>query len=142
MNSTAKTLVFWLVIAVSAFLLWQTVKGGQNKQPETPEISYSEFLSQVEAGNVAKVSISKTQVNGSYRDGRSFRLTGPTSQEGMLQTLHQKSVEIRFTDAAEGNWSGAWLSNIAPLILLAVLWLFMIRQMKQRQAQPPANRPT
>ena len=141
MNRTAKTLLFWLVIVVSASLLWQTVKSAQNKPPETPEISYSEFLSRVEAGNVAKVSISKTQVNGNYRDGRSFRLTGPTNQEGMLQTLHQKSVEIRFTDAAEENWSTR-LSNIAPIILLAVLWFFMIRQMKPRQAQPPADRPT
>jgi len=44
MNQTIKTVVFWCVIMLSAFLLWQVVKSGQNQQ-RTPEISYSEFLS-------------------------------------------------------------------------------------------------
>jgi cell division protease FtsH len=133
-NATIKTVVFWLVIVLSAFLLWQVVKSDHNAQ-RTPEISYSEFLSQVDGGNVAKVTISKTQVYGKYRDGSSFRVTAPTSQEGMLQALHQKNVEIWFRDdAMSGGWP-AWLLNLAPLILLAALWFFMIRQLNARQAR-------
>ena len=93
MNSTVKTTVFWLVIVISAYLLWHVVKSGQNEQT-VPEISYSEFLSQVESGNVSRVTISKSQVTGKYRDNRFFRVTAPTGQEGMFQTLHQKNVEI------------------------------------------------
>lgn len=131
MNSTIKTRVFWLVVAGSAFLLWQVVRGGQNGQ-KIPEISYSEFLSQVESGNVSKVTISKSQITGRYRnDSGLFRLTAPTSQEGMLQILRQKNVEIWFTDAAAGDWP-TWLMNFAPLVLLAALWFFMIRQLRLR----------
>jgi cell division protease FtsH len=132
-GANIKNVVFWLVIVVAAFLLWQAVKSGQNA-PAAPEISYSEFLKQVEAGNVQKVIISKTQINGQYRDGRSFRLTAPASQDGMLTTLHDKNVEIWFKDVPESG-STAWLLNLAPLILLAALWFFMIRQMKQRQSR-------
>ncbi len=39
MNSTLKTMIFWAVIVVSAFLLWQTVKSGVPAQSVT-EISY------------------------------------------------------------------------------------------------------
>jgi len=113
---------------MAAFLLWQGVKSKQSA-PAATEISYSEFLTQTEAGNVQKVTISGTQVNGQYRDGRSFRLTGPASQEGMLRSLRDKNVEIWFRDTPESTW----LLNLAPLILLAALWLFMIRRMKQRQ---------
>jgi len=130
LNSTVKTVVFWLVIVISGFVLWQVVKsGGEQRAPET---SYSEFLSQVEGGNVRKVTISKSRIVGTYRDGRSFQVVAPMSQEGMLETLHHNNVEIWFTDTAEPT-SPTWLLNIAPLILLAALWFFMIRQMKRGQ---------
>jgi len=137
LNSTVKNALFWLVIVMACFLLLQVVKSGKG-EPQGTEISYSEFLSQVEAGSVGKVVITKTQVNGQYRDGRSFRVTAPSSQEGMLRTLHEKNVEIWFREAAEGGWP-AWLLNIAPLLLLAALWVFMIRRMKQRQDQSQAE---
>ena len=137
MNSTVKTLVFWLVIMVSVFLLWQSV-GVKPDAPKIPEISYSEFLSQVEGGNVSRLTISQNQVRGQYRDNSSFRVTVPMSQEGMLQTLRQKNVEVWVTDAANQDWPTR-LMNFAPLLLLGALWLFMIRQMKSKQLQAQAN---
>jgi cell division protease FtsH len=132
-NSGVKATVFWLVIMLSAFLLWQVVKKSPNQQT-IPEISYSEFLSQVEAGNVPKVTISNSQVNGIYRDNSSFRVTAPTHQEAMLQALRQRNVEIWFRDTASSDRT-SWLLNIAPLLLLAALWFFMMRQMKSRQVR-------
>jgi len=134
MHSTGKTVVFWGVIVFSAFLLGQVMAAKPNAR-RVPQISYSEFLTQVESGNIIRVMISQNQVNGRYRDNGEFRVIAPTSQEGMLQTLHQKNVEIWFTDTASGGWP-ATLANFGPLILLAALWFFMIRQMKSRQVQP------
>src|ERR1700733_6823159 len=94
-DQTIKTIVFWCVIMISAFLLWQLVKGGQNQQ-KTPEISYSQFLTQVESGSVAKVTIYGSVVKGTYRDGSSFQVTAPASQDAMVQTLRQKNVEVWF----------------------------------------------
>ena len=125
---------------VSAFLLWQVVRSGANQQT-IPEISYSEFLSQVEAGNVTKVTISRNQVYGRSRDNSSFRVIAPTNQEGMPLTLHQKSVEVWFRDTTSGDWP-TWLMNLAPLVLLAALWFLMIRQMRSRQVQAQIDRTT
>ena len=133
MNSTIKTTVFWLVIVIAAFLLWQSVKSSPNG-PKIPEISYSEFLSDVEAGNVSKVIVFRNRIDGSYRDDRSFRLTAPTSQEGMLQILHQKGVEIWIRDSPSGDWSTS-VTNLLPLVLLGALWFFMIRQINLKKAQ-------
>jgi ATP-dependent Zn protease len=126
MHSTIKTVVFWGVIVFSAFLLWQVMAAKPNAR-SVPEISYSEFL--------AKVTISQNKVNGPYRDNGEFRVIASTSQEGMLQTLHQKNVEIWFTDTPSGGWP-ATLANFAPFVLLGALWLFMIRQMKSKQVRP------
>ena len=133
MIPTVKRAVFWVVIVITALLLWQVVKSSPNRQ-HMPEISYSEFLSKVESGSVSKVVISKNQIDGRYRDDQSFRVTAPTSQEGMLQILHQKGVEIWFRDAPVGDPS-TWLVNFLPLILLGALWFFMIRQMNLRKVQ-------
>ena len=136
-----KAVVFWLVILVSAFLLWQVVKSGPNRQA-TPEISYSEFLSQVEAGNVTRVTISGFEVTGAYRDGSSFHVNGPSSQEQMLTVLRQKNVEIRFTPTGSNSSATQLLGTWAPLILLAALWFFMIRQMKSKRPSTPTSQNT
>jgi len=128
-----KRAVFWLVIVISASLLWQVVNSSPHRQ-QVPEISYSEFLSKVETGSVSKVTISKNQIDERYRDDQTFRVTAPTSQEGMLQILHQKGVEIWFREATSGD-SSTWVMNFAPIILLGVLWFFMIRQMNSRKVQ-------
>jgi len=127
MNPTVKTVLFWLVILVAAFLLWKVVQI-QSHEPTSPEISYSEFLSQVEAGNVVRVTISKNQINGRYKNDEAFHVTGPASQDGMLETLHQKDVEIWIRDTDSS--SSTLLMNLLPFLLLAGLWFFMIRKMK------------
>jgi cell division protease FtsH len=133
-DQSVKTIAFWLVLILSAFLLWQVVKSG-NAPAQTPEISYSEFLSQVDSGNVSTVAITKNRVTGTYHDNRTFRVVVPSSQEGMLQNLRQKNVEIWFKDSgADAGWP-SWMLNLAPLILLAAVWFFMIRQMQQKKVQ-------
>ena len=135
MGNTIKTLVFWIVIAVSALLLWQVVKNGSQNTQQVPEISYSQFLSQVDSGNVGKVRIAGSSGKGTHSDGSRFRVILPASQEQMLETLRQKNVEIWYSaDTSSANW---WV-NLAPLALLAALWFFMIRQMRSR-ANPRAD---
>jgi cell division protease FtsH len=133
MNSTIKTLIFWAVIVLSAASLWQVVRAGPERK--ISEISYSEFLSRVESGSVAKVTIFKSEIVGESHDGASFRLVPPSSQERMLQLLHDKNVEIWFRETAEGSSPLQLLGSWAPLILLAALWFFMIRKMQRPRSQ-------
>ena len=146
MNPAIKTVVFWLVILISAFFLWKIVQA-PGIQQQTREISYSEFLSQVDAGNVVKVTLSQNKVSGKYHDGSPFRVIVPTSQEGMLQSLRQKNVEILVRDASSDSVSFQLLGTWAPLVALAALWFFMIRQMQTKRSlegtsrtSPPADR--
>jgi cell division protease FtsH len=47
----------------------------------------------------------------------------------MIKILRDKGVNITVKDASGGGWL-TWLLNLAPIILLAALWIFMIRQMQ------------
>ncbi len=129
MNSVLKTVVFWMVVVVSAFLLWQTVKSDRPAQTDH-EISYSRFLSQVADGQVSQVTIAGRLVRGADLKGSKFRVVVPPYQSTMLETLQQHGVEIWFKDTPEQGWP-IWITNFAPLVLLAALWLFMIRQMNR-----------
>ena len=129
MNSTVKTVVFWLVIVLSAFLLWQVVKTGSSGQKEK-EVNFSQFMSDVDQGNVKEVTISGMEVRGKYRnDNSGFHTTAPANYPDMIKTLKDKGVTMTFHDINSGGWP-TWLLNLAPLILLAALWFFMIRQMQ------------
>ena len=128
MNSTVKTVVFWLVILLSAFLLWQVVKGANAGQKEK-EVNFTQFMSDVDQGNVKEVTITGMEVRGKYRnDNSGFHTTAPANYPEMIDRLQQKNVTINFRDINSGSWT--WLINLAPLVLLAALWFFMIRQMQ------------
>jgi len=146
MNSTIKTVVFWVFIAIAALLFFQVVRSPQARQ-QAPEISYSRFMSDVEAGRVARTDISGNRIQGQYRDGKgSFWLVGP-SNPVFLDTLRSKGTEIWFKDPGGDSQPLHLLGTWAPLILLAALWFFMIRQMQRRRApssaggrpEPPGN---
>jgi cell division protease FtsH len=129
-NSTVKTVVFWLVILISAFLLWQVVKGANSGQKDK-ELNYSQFLSDVDQGNVKEVTITGMEVRGKYRnDNSGFHTTAYANDPNLIKTLQDKGVTITIRDVSSGSWPLQLLGTWAPLILLAALWFFMIRQMQ------------
>jgi cell division protease FtsH len=129
-NSTVKTVVFWLVIVLSAVLLWQVVKAS-NGGPKEKQINFSEFMSNVNQGKIADVSITGTDVHGKFKDDpkQTFATTVPPNYPDMYKTLQEKGVNITMHPVESGSWP-TWLLNFAPLILLGALWFFMIRQMQ------------
>jgi cell division protease FtsH len=127
-NSTVKTIVFWLVIVLSAVLLWQVVRASNSGQKDK-EVNFSQFLSDVDQGNVKEVTITGMEVRGKYRNDNSvFHTTAYPNYPDMIKTLRDKGVSITIRDINSGSWT--WLINLAPLALLAALWFFMIRQMQ------------
>ncbi len=129
MNSTVKTVIFWLVIIISALLLWQVVRVGSGGQKEK-EVNFSDFMADVDHGNVREVTVNGQEVRGKYADNSAFHLTAPANYPDMIKVLRDKNVNITIRDVSSGSWPLQLLGTWAPLILLAALWFFMIRQMQ------------
>jgi len=128
-NSTVKTVVFWLVIGLSALLLWQVIQAGRSGQKEK-EVNRTQLLNDVEAGNVKDVTVLGQEVHGKYNDGSSFHTTILTADPNVMKALDEKKVLVTAKDANSGSWGLQLLGTWAPLILLGALWFFMIRQMQ------------
>jgi cell division protease FtsH len=126
-NSTVKTVVFWLVIVLSGVLLWQVVKAGSSGTKES-EINFSQFLADVDQSKVNEVTMIGQEVRGKLNDKSGFHTTVPANYPDMYKILQDKKVNITVKDPASGGYS--WLLNLAPFVLLGALWFIMIRQMQ------------
>jgi cell division protease FtsH len=128
-NSTVKTVLFWLLIVVSAALLWEVVKGARDSQKDK-EINVTQFMSDVDSGNVRELTVNGMEVTGKYRDGSAFHTTAPVNYftPEMLKSLQSKSINTKFRDINGGNW--AWLIQVVPIVLIGAVWIFMLRQMQ------------
>jgi cell division protease FtsH len=128
-NSTVKTVVFWLVIFLAGVLLWQLVKTGATGTKQR-EVNFTEFMSQVDQSNVQSVTMTGEEVTGSFRNEKTtFHTTVPGNYPDMFKILRDKGVNITVKDAQAGSWP-SWLLQIAPLVVLGALWFIMIRQMQ------------
>src|SRR5581483_3568350 len=74
-------------------------------------------------------TITGQQVKGEYKDKTAFHTTVPGNYPDMYKTLYDKGVSVNIGDTSGGGWP-SWLFNLAPVILLAALWFFMIRQVQ------------
>jgi cell division protease FtsH len=128
-NSTVKTVVFWVVIGLSALLLWTVIQQGRGGQKDK-EVNSSQFMSEVAQGNVQEVTVDGQNVRGKYRDGSAFHTTVLVNYPDMFKTLYEKGVSVNVKDVNGGSWPLQLLGTWAPLILLGALWFFMIRQMQ------------
>jgi len=128
-NSTVKTVLFWLLIVVSAALLWEVVKGARDSQKDK-EVNVTQFMSDIDSGNVRELTVNGMEVTGKYRDGSAFHTTAPLNYftPEMLKTLQAKGINIKFRDINGGNW--AWLIQVVPIVLIGAVWIFMLRQMQ------------
>jgi cell division protease FtsH len=128
-NSTVKTVLFWVGIGVSALVLWTVIQQGRNGQKDA-EINFSQFMTDVDQGKVHEVTVDGMQLRGKFSDNSAFHTTVPANYPDMIKALQSKGVLMTFRDANSGSWPLQLLGTWAPLILLGALWFFMIRQMQ------------
>ncbi len=129
MNSTVKTVLFWVLIVVSGLLLYQLLKSARDGQKDV-ELNVTQFMSDIDQGKVHELTVNGMEVRGKHIDGSAFHTTAPANYftPEMLKALQSKGVNITFRDINGGNW--AWLIQVVPFVLIGAVWLFMLRQMQ------------
>jgi len=93
------------------------------------ELTYSEFLKEVEINNVSKVTIVDNSITGILMDGTEFSTYSPDDPE-MINTLRSKNIVIEAKPPVKVSWWMQLLSSLLPMLLIIGIWLFMIQQMQ------------
>jgi cell division protease FtsH len=133
MNSTLKSLLFWLGVIVLAALIWNFMSAQNAGQT----ISFTDFLVKVKAGEVHKVTVrGKQQVTGEYTPRSeasketTFYTVLPSELDAELRgLLQQHSVDISAVADSTTPWTNM-LILWAPFVLMIGFWVFMMRQMQ------------
>ena len=69
MNSTVKTIIFWVFILACLVLLWQIVQKSTGMSHDR-EISFSQFMQDGQSGKISDVVITNSEVRGHYANDR------------------------------------------------------------------------
>ncbi len=131
MNSTLKSLLFWMVLVVVGVLIWQFSAG---LRPSPSTITFSQFLQKVDAGDVASVVITGSEITGTYNGNSGngtdkFRTYALPQYDGLGNKLAEKGVAIDAKPESASPWT-ALLYSWAPILLMIGFWIFIMRQMQ------------
>jgi ATP-dependent Zn protease len=133
--NTFLVVLFWMMVVLSALFFWLVTRPNPSGE-RIPEIDYSTFISQAEARQIARVSITETRIDGEYRDGKGkFWLMGPSNSAAFLGILQDEGVQIRFRHAQSQGLPRV----LALLFLLVVLWVFLVIRIIRRKTPPGAS---
>ena len=124
----SRNAVFWLVIVLLLFALFNLFQGSATRGLDDP-LDFSEFLDQVESGLVSEVTISGQDIEGQYRDGRQFKTFAPDDPT-LWQRLRENGVRIEAAPADQGSPLIMILIQWFPMLLLIGVWIFFMRQMQ------------
>ena len=89
MGDLVKNLVIWTVIAVVIMSLFTGV-GGRNTASQ--EFNYTDFMQQVQTGQVEEVTIAGREISGSFKSGETFR--GKVYQQA-INLIKNSDIEIQ-----------------------------------------------
>ena len=134
-----KQLAIWILVFLILLLSFQHYYYGK---PRHEEISYSQFIEEVETGNIRNLTFIDKNVEGelvrekslsqgmSTRTVHHFRATIPFEDTELLKTISERNPNaILDAKSPQTNWLGILASGL-PFLLLIVFWLFLMRQMQ------------
>ena len=129
MNNT-RNLIVWVVVGLLLVSLFNFFQESPTST-DAREINFSQFVAEVESGNVEEVVISGDSITGRLADGRRFSSYAPPNDPTLVNRLTERGVSITAkpdTSNAPTIW-GILLSWF-PMLLLIGVWVFFMRQMQ------------
>ena len=128
MSDLIKNLVIWTVIAV---VLMSLFTGINSRNSASEEYNYSDFMQQVQTGQVSEVTISGREIQGSLKSGQRFMTYSPeTDNSALVGELLNSKVKIASKAPEKQSFLAQIFIHWFPFLLLIGVWIFFMRQMQ------------
>ncbi|WP_158044978.1 ATP-dependent zinc metalloprotease FtsH [Skermanella pratensis] len=129
MNNFGKNLALWIIIGLLLVALFNLFQSSSTRSPQA-SVPFSDFLNEVERGQVADVTIKGNQISGHFSDGRSFSTYSPPDAN-VVDRLADRGVRISaMPDDSNVPSLFSVLLSWFPMLLLIGVWIFFMRQMQ------------
>ena len=136
MSSTARQLIFWVLILAGAVMLYTFVVNKQGK--DAKPLPYGELVEKVRGEQIVDMTIKQSEVVSVDKDKTEFKtpiegdkikgdLVALATERNQASQPHVKKLQI------EPATNGAFWSVLmwwGPVLLLVGFWIFMLRQMQ------------
>ncbi|NNG12333.1 MAG: ATP-dependent zinc metalloprotease FtsH [Halobacteria archaeon] len=127
MNDLAKNLILWVVIAI---VLMSVFNNFGPTTSSTQTITYSDFITEVQQGQVQRVDIEDHTVEGTRADGTRFTVQTPPEDPKMVDDLLNNNVEVNVKTPNQQSLLMQIFISWFPMLLLIGVWIFFMRQMQ------------
>ncbi|MCZ6591703.1 MAG: ATP-dependent zinc metalloprotease FtsH [Alphaproteobacteria bacterium] len=128
MNNFGKNLALWVIIALLVVALFNLFQSSSRNGAEQ-KLAFSDFLDQVNGGQVADVTIEGNDVSGTLRNGTPFKTYTPDDPQ-LVQRLTDQGVHITAAPEKSMHPVLGMLLNFLPFIVIVAVWIIFMRQMQ------------
>jgi len=127
LNDMVKNLLLWMVIAAVLLTVFQNFS-----QPSSSnELIYSDFIREIQAGQVSEVTISGWNIAGRKVNGQNFTTYRPYLDDPkLMDDLLAHNVQIK---ASEPEQQSIWMQLLVacfPILIIIAVFMFFMRQMQ------------
>lgn len=136
-NDIVRNLIIWVLIFFVFITLYNYLATGRG----IIEISYTDFYSEVENGNVSEVVVTGKNVEGSFKAPKSegnreylrFKVQLPYDDPELVKMLATKDIQV-YSKEKSMLWT-VILSSIPWLLMLVLFWFVFFRQINASQRE-------
>ena len=122
----AKNFILWAVIAAVLMMVFSSF----NQTNTGNKLSYSEFITAVESGQVKKVTISGQSIRGVNGGNERFETILPVYDEKLMDTLLANNVEVIGEPPEKQSFLSQLLLASLPILIIIAVFMFFMRQMQ------------
>ncbi len=127
MSDLLKNIIVWVVIAAVLLFVFQ----GFNPNKGTQELDYSTFVSEVQRGNVLKVTIQDQKIYGERRDNSLFTTVRPPIFDAkLMDDLLNNDVQVLGKEPEQPGLLQQLLVAAFPILIIIAVFMFFMRQMQ------------
>lgn len=124
MNKFFRNISFYLLIIIIAISIIDYYSSRTNNKQE---ITYSQFLQNVEQDTIERVTIVENTIRGKLRDGSEFTTITPDDPT-LIKTLREKNIDIKAEQPPQPPWWTTIFSSILPMLIIIGIWFFIMQQ--------------
>jgi cell division protease FtsH len=130
MNPNFRNFALWAIIALLLIALFNMFQEPAERS-NARDVSYSQFLADVDGGRVRDVTIVGDRITGTYSEnGTTFQTYSP-GDSTLISRLEERQVAISARPEVDGsNTIFGYLISWLPILLILGVWIFFMRQMQ------------
>ena len=133
LSSTARQIVFWLLIIAGALLLYKLVNPrGNSYQP----VDLTRIDQMIQSGELKQLTVKQTETVAIDTHNQEYRvaLSNEPAKNDLLKAAREvvngKSRVPKVEEESGSSYIWPMLITWAPLLFIIAIWIFMLRQMQ------------